>query len=45
MVRVKNARSLLKDDATLSGILHYSGLRPVAALYFFNKIIPTEPRP
>jgi hypothetical protein len=26
------ARSLLKDDAPFSGILHFSGLRPVAAL-------------
>ena len=26
------ARSLLKDDATFSGILHFSGLRPVAVV-------------
>jgi hypothetical protein len=28
-----NARSPLKDDATFSGILRFSGLRPVAVLY------------
>jgi hypothetical protein len=27
------ARSLLRDDATYSVILHLSGLRPVAVLY------------
>jgi hypothetical protein len=27
-----NARSLLRDDATFGGILHHSGLRPVAVL-------------
>jgi hypothetical protein len=30
-----NARSLLKDDATFGGILHFNGLRPVAVLYSY----------
>jgi hypothetical protein len=33
-IHVFLTRPLLKDNATFSGILLFSGLRPVAALFF-----------